>query len=167
MERIFCVRAEFGKFTDHFVKGGYVAIGWFSEQDLSEVGDREELEDIHSSVSPNEAKNVLERQHLDQIARFLFEVKGGDFVVTPSLNTEHIYFGVVQPEPNYYHDETSDTCPYMHRKRVIWCSSPVPTKHFSAAFQNSLHSSLSVFPINQQQSFLETIENVSFEPEAA
>jgi predicted Mrr-cat superfamily restriction endonuclease len=162
MDRIFCVRAEFGKFTEHFVRGGYIAVGGFSERDLSGISNRDELEDIHSSVSPD-ARNLLIGQQLDQIARFLFELKAGDFVITPSLNTEQIYFGVVQPEPNYYYDEVSDNCPFIHRKRVIWCASPLPAASFSDQFRNAMHSSLSVFPINQIQNFLATIENTPFE----
>jgi predicted Mrr-cat superfamily restriction endonuclease len=163
MDRIYCVRAEFGKFTEHFVNGGYAAVGWFSGQNLSAAKDREDLTDIHSSVSPNDARNVMAGQQLDQVARFLFELKGGDFVITPSLNTEQIYFGMVQPEPNYYFDEVSDTCPFVHRKRVIWCASPIPAGAFPAPIQIAMRSSLSVFPINQKQEFLATIENAPVE----
>jgi restriction system protein len=163
MDRIFCVRADFGKYTDHFINGGYAAVGWFSGQDFSAASSREDLEDIHSTSSPSEVRNALAGQQLDQIARFLFELKGGYFVITPSLNTEHIYYGVVQPEPNYYHDDASDGCPYVHRKKVIWCASPVPAGIFPAQFQISMRSSLSVFPINNKQDFLTMIENAPFE----
>jgi len=124
---------------------------------------RDDLEDIHATVSPGDARNVLKGQQLDQVARFLFEVKAGDFVVTPSLNTEHIYYGTIQPEPNYYYDNISDACPYVHRKRVIWCASPIPAGMLPAPIQIAMRSSLSVFPINQKQSFLETIENAPVE----
>ena len=159
MDRIFCVRAEFGKYTDHFVDGGYAAVGWFSDQDFSAAASRDDLENIHSIVSPN--ANALVGQQLDQVARFLFELKSGDFVITPSLNTENIYFGVVQAEPNYYYDQASDDCPFVHRKRVIWCASPVPANKFPASVQIAMRSSLSVFPINQKEDFLQVIENAS------
>ncbi len=161
MDRIFCVRAEFGKYTDHFVSGGYAAVGWFSDQDFSAAESRGDFEDIHSSVSPN--ANALVSQQLDQVARFLFELKGGDFIITPSLNTENIYFGVVQSEPPYYFDEGSDDCPFVHRKRVVWCASPVAANKFPASIQKAMRSSLSVFPINQKEDFLTTIENSSTE----
>jgi len=32
---IYCVRAEFGTYTQHFLDGGYAAIGWLPETDLS------------------------------------------------------------------------------------------------------------------------------------
>ena len=35
MTNVFCVRAEFGSYTKHFVAGGYVAIGWIPATDLS------------------------------------------------------------------------------------------------------------------------------------
>jgi predicted Mrr-cat superfamily restriction endonuclease len=163
MNQLFCVRAEFGKYTEDFVKGGYAAVGWFSQQDFSSAASREDLEDIHSSISPGDAGNMLKGQQHDQVARFLFELKAGDLVVTPSLNTENIYYGVVQPEPNYYQDEASDKCPFVHRKRVIWCASPIPAAVLPAAIQIAMRSSLSVFPINHKQVFLETIENAPVE----
>ncbi len=163
MDQIFCVRAEFGKYTDSFVGGGYVAIGWFSEEDLSAISSREELEEMYANTHPNEAKNILTSQHLDQTARFLFELKAGDFVFTPSLNTEHIYYGVVRSEPCYYYDSKGDNCPFPHRKSVIWSLGPIPTKVFSSQFQNAIHSSLTIFPINQKQNFLDAIQGSSFE----
>jgi predicted Mrr-cat superfamily restriction endonuclease len=164
MSQIFCVRADFGKYTDSFVGGGYVAVDWVTNEDLGAAASRDDLEDIHSSVSPNETVNVMAGQQMDQVARFLFDINAGDFVVTPSLNTEKIYYGRVCAEPNYYfYEGKNDKCPFPHRKRVIWSSAPIPTRVFSAAFQNSLHSSLSVFPVNQQQNFIETIESSAFE----
>jgi predicted Mrr-cat superfamily restriction endonuclease len=163
MNQIFCVRAEFGKFTEHFINGGYAAVGWFSQQDFSAASNREELEEINNSISPDDSRNMLKGQQLDQIARFLFELKSGDLVITPSLNTENIYYGMIQPEPNYYYDEVSDDCPFVHRKRVIWCAAPVPANKFPASIQIAMRSSLSVFPINQTQDFLTTIENAPVE----
>ena len=34
MNRVWCVRAEFGTYTEVFVKGGFVAIGWLEKEYL-------------------------------------------------------------------------------------------------------------------------------------
>jgi predicted Mrr-cat superfamily restriction endonuclease len=159
MSQVFCVRADFGRHTDSYIKGGYVAVDWLTREDLGGAENREDLESIHVSMNPNDTGNVMARQQMDQVARFLFELRAGDFVVTPSLNTEKVYYGRVGADPNYfYSNQKGDRCPFPHRKRVMWCLTPVPTRIFSAGFQNSLHSSLSVFSINQKENFFETIE---------
>lgn len=38
MAELFCVRTEFGKYTEDFMKGGYIAIGWLPINDLSNIG---------------------------------------------------------------------------------------------------------------------------------
>jgi restriction system protein len=43
MSRVWCVRAEFGTYTEAFVNSGFVAIGWLEKEDLSNVTTREEL----------------------------------------------------------------------------------------------------------------------------
>jgi len=59
MDRIFA----FGRFWKNtpkiFVSGGYAAVGWFSDQDFSSAASRDDLEDIHATVSPGDARNVL------------------------------------------------------------------------------------------------------------
>ena len=46
MTGVWCVRAEFGTYTKQFVDGGYVAIGWMPNSDLSRIKTR----DVVSSV---------------------------------------------------------------------------------------------------------------------
>jgi restriction system protein len=43
MTNLWCVRADFGTYAQHFVKGGYVAIGWMPTTDLSPITTRDEL----------------------------------------------------------------------------------------------------------------------------
>jgi hypothetical protein len=40
---LYCVCADFGKYTKHFIDGNYVAIDWLPQDDLSSVSTREEL----------------------------------------------------------------------------------------------------------------------------
>lgn len=44
MTAIWCVRADSGQFTRHFLRGGYAGIGWSEiAQDLGRVASREDL----------------------------------------------------------------------------------------------------------------------------
>lgn len=157
MCQLYCVRAEFGKYTNDFLKGGYAAIGWVHDYDLSHISNREELYPIYRNEHPEDTSNVVIGQQVGQIARFLLEIKSGDFVITPSDNTEYIYYGEIGKEPAYYYAKDTDNCPYPHRKRVIWNKKPVQRSSFSVPFQNTIRSSLTVYAINHKKNFFETI----------
>lgn len=153
---LYCVRAEFGTYTKQFIDGNYVAIGWLPENDLSKITSREELYPLYKAEYPNDKSNVVIGQQVGQIARFLLEMKSGDFVITPAQNTEFIYYGIVEPNA-YYFGNDSDGCPYLHRKKVNWFKTPIQRSQFSVPFQNTIRSSLTVFYINHKRNFFTTI----------
>ncbi|MEE4197530.1 MAG: restriction endonuclease [Bacteroidales bacterium] len=156
MNNLYCVRAEFGKFTQHFLDGGYVAIGWLSDNDLSDIKSKEELYPLYKEAHPNDKSNLVIGQQVGQIARFLFDIKSGDYVITPAENTEFIYYGIVEEDAYFYADD-SDRCPYLQRKRVKWNKEPIQRSQFSVPFQNTIRSSLTVFYISHKKNFFTTI----------
>ncbi len=84
MTTLFCVRAEFGTYTKHFVDGGFVAIGWMPNTDLSAVKSRDELYPLYKAEHPDDTSNIVIGQQVGQIARFLLEIQAGDYVITQS-----------------------------------------------------------------------------------
>lgn len=165
MAKIYCVRADFGKYTKDFVEGGYVAIGWIHNKDLSHITSRDELHPLYRQEHPEDTSNIVIGQQVGQIARFLLEINSGDFVITPSDNTEYIYYGVVEKEPNYFYKKENKGCPYPHRKKVKWTLKPIQRSLFSVPFQNTIRSSLTVFAVNHRKNFFETIERKDLIPE--
>ena len=161
---IYCVRAAFGKYADHFVNGNYIAIGWLSNHDLAKISNREEIYSLYKNEHPDDS-NLVTGQQVGQIARFLFEIKAGDYVITPAQNTELIYYGVVEGNAYFYADE-SDGCTFRHRKRVKWHKTPIQRSRFSVPFQNTIRSSLTVFYVGHQNNFFTTIEKPEFIPQA-
>lgn len=153
---LFCVRAEFGSFTQHFLDGGYVAIGWLPNNDLSGVSSRDELYPLYKNEYPKDTSNVVIGQQVGQISRFLHEIKSGDYVITPAQNTDFIYYGIIKEEAYYFADD-SDGCPYLHRKKVKWNKEPIQRSQFSVPFQNTIRSSLTVFYISHKQNFFTVI----------
>jgi predicted Mrr-cat superfamily restriction endonuclease len=157
MTNVWCVRAEFGKYADQFVKGGYVAVGWLPQQDLSAVTTREELAELYKAAQPDDSKYVAGQQ-VGQIARFLLEIQPGDIVITPSHETEWLHHGTVEAGDSYqYVASPQDGCPYAQRRRVKWHPKPVRRSEFSVPFQNTIRSSLTVFAISQRDEFLARI----------
>jgi len=153
---LFCVRAEFGSLTNFFINGGYVAIGWLPNDNLEKIGSREEIYPLYKKDYPKDTSNVVIGQQVGQIARFLLEMQSGDYVITPAQDTEFIYYGIVEENP-YYYSDSSDGCPYLHRKRVKWNKEAIQRSQFSVPFQNTIRSSLTVFKISHKSNFFSTI----------
>ncbi len=148
MSSAWCVRAEFGQYTDAFVKGGYVAIGWLGDQSLSELSERQELYDIYRRAYPEDTSNVVVGQQVGQISRFLFELSPGDTVITPDRNTEILHYGIVQDLP-YSFVPDDPACPYPHRRAVKWAKEPLLRSSLSVPLANTMRSSLTVFSVSQ------------------
>ena len=59
MINVWCVRAEFGTYAKQFAEGGYVAIGWMGEVDLSTISSREELYPLYKQAHPDDKSNIV------------------------------------------------------------------------------------------------------------
>ena len=153
MTNVWCVRAEFGTYTQAFVGGGYVAIGWMPELDLATVDSRDALYPLYKQVYPKDSSNIVIGQQVGQIARFLLEIQAGDYVITPASDTEWLHYGTVAADPSYVH-AAPDACPYRHRRRVEWSPKRLKRSDFSVPFQNTIRSSLTVFSVSQRDEFL-------------
>ena len=162
---IYCVRAEFGTYSQHFIQGNYVGIGWLRNIDLSKIKSKDELYPIYKENYPEDKSNVVIGQQVGQISRFLFDINPGDFVITPAQNTEFIYYGIVEENP-YFFADSSDGCPYSHRKRVKWAKEPIQRSQFSVPFQNSIRSSLTVFYVSHKKNFFTTIGRPDLVPDS-
>ena len=150
MPEVYCVRAEYGSYTKYFIEGGYVAIGWTNVHDLSNVHTKDELYPIYKQAYPNETSNLVVGQGVGQMARFLFDIKAGDYVI--------------KPDPSYFYAKDKDGCPYLHRRHVKWYKDPVKRSQFSVPFQNTIRSSLAVFWISQTEHFFEVIGEKEVNP---
>jgi restriction system protein len=156
MSNVWCVRAEFGTYTQHFVDGGYVAIGWLGDTNLSAVTTRDELYPLYKAKYPKDS-NIVVGQQVGQIARFLLEMQAGDYVITPAADTEWLHYGTLNPDPSYFYATYDDGCPYPHRRKMTWASNRVRRSDMSVPFQNTIRSSLTVFSISQREEFLAAI----------
>lgn len=162
MPEVYCVRAEYGTYTPQFVNGGYVAIGWMHDHDLSGIKTKDELYPLYRQAHPEDKSNVVVGQQVGQIARFLFDIAPGDFVITPDANTDLLHYGVVDSSPLYFYNLANDGCPYPHRRPVKWHPKTISRSSFSVPFQNTIRSSLTVFWISQRDHFFHVIGEEKF-----
>jgi predicted Mrr-cat superfamily restriction endonuclease len=166
MPDVYCVRAEFGSFAKQFVKGGYVAIGWFYDTDLCKVKSKDQLYPLYKQEHPDDTSNIVIGQQVGQIARFLFDIQAGDYVITPGADTELLHVGVMEKSPSYFFAVENDGCRFRHRRRVKWLPGTFKRSAFSVPFQNTIRSSLTVFYVSQREVFFEAIGKKDLAPRA-
>jgi hypothetical protein len=157
MADVFCIRADFGTYTKNFVEGGYAGIGWIPEVDLSNVKTRDELYPLYKAAHPQDTSNLVIGQQVGQIARFLVDIRAGDYVITPAANTEWLHYGQVGPDPSYFYATGDDGCPYRHRRHVNWSGARLNRGSCSVPFQNTIRSALTVFAVSQKDEFFTAI----------
>lgn len=157
MINLWCVRADFGHYTKNFIDGGYAGIGWMPNVDLTAVASRDDLYPLYKAAHPDDTSNIVIGQQVGQIARFLLDVRAGDFIITPAADTEWLHYGRVGADPSYFHVTSDDGCPYRHRRRIAWEAERLKRSDFSVPFQNTIRSSLTVFAVSQKDEFLEVI----------
>ncbi len=157
MAEVYCVRAEYGSYANQFVTGGYAAIGWIDKRDLGDIRSKDSLYPIYRDAHPDDTSNIVVGQQVGQIARFLFDISAGDYIITPDANTELLNVGVVEPSPSYFFGSIDDGCPFRHRRRVKWLPTKFKRSDFSVPFQNTIRSSLTVFYVSQREHFFAVI----------
>ena len=157
MTKVWVVRADFGKYTEHFVSGGYVGIGWIANESLSSVSNRDALYPLYKQAYPQDTSPIVIGQQVGQISRFLLDIREGDYVITPASDTEWLRYGKVGKDPSYNYADGADGCPFRHRREVNWASEPIKRSVFSVPFQNTIRSSLTVFAVSQSDEFLAQI----------
>ncbi|MER9370191.1 restriction endonuclease [Mesorhizobium sp. M0518] len=164
MTRVWCVRADAGKYAQAFLHGGYCGIGWERVADLSVTPTRDELYPLYRAAYPEDDSNIVVGQQVGQLARFLIEMKAGDTVITPDTNTELLHHGIVGPDPSYFYVPADPACRYPHRRRVKWSSLPLLRSGLSVPLQNTLQSSLTVFGVSQVDEVLQRTGRGSLSP---
>lgn len=158
MTDVWCVRANGGEYSDHFLRGGYAAIGWQEiSQNLGKVRSRDDLYSIVHACYPDVESAIVIGNYVGQIARFLLDMQAGDWIITPAADTEWLHYGEVALNPSYFYAKTDDGCPYRHRRRVTWAKERIKRGDFSVPFQSTIRSSLTVFAVSQRDEFLAAI----------
>ena len=158
MTNVWCVRANGGQFTEHFLSGEYAGIGWGEiTTDLSGIRTREELYPVVRKAYPEIKSQIVIGNYVGQIARFLLDIQAGDYILTPAADTEWVHYGQVDVDPSYFYAGIEDGCPYKHRRRMRWETSRLKRGKFSVPFQNTIRSSLTVFAVSQREEFLASI----------
>ena len=170
MAKVWCVRAGGGMFAENFLNGGFVGIGWREiDEDLGPLKTREQLFAVVRRHYPDLESGTLLSNYVNEIHRFLFEIRPGDHVIVPSPEVDVLHYGIVDAGPVYYDSTGADGCPLRHRRPVTWADETITLERLSRAFRNSLHalldvpahtrmpSLLTVFQVEHGQEFINAI----------
>lgn len=158
MRDAFCVRADSGQYTDHFIRGGYAAIGWFEGMDLSACKTKEDLLALYPEKHPWDTSRTAIGVNVGQIGRFLFEIQKGDLIFTPARENEFIRCGMVQGPYYFAGAKPEDGCRYPHRRPVSWQEEPIRRHELDFPLQATLKSTLTVFRVRNAVRWGESIE---------
>ncbi len=153
MTNIWVIRSHYGKYTRHFVDGGYVGAGWLRGDDLSKVKTKNELTEMYRQAHPDQSPYVV-GANVGMLWLFL-EMGVGDCVVTPDSDSQWLYYGRVVDLPYYYAPNHRDGCPFPHRRPVAWAGERINRSEFSDKLQNALkYTAKTAFYVRQNEEFL-------------
>ena len=151
---VWVVRANGGKYADYFVTGSYVAVEW-EPIELSSVSSLSDLRRLYREAYPDHNANQL-RVNVKQLAAFHIEMREGDYVITPTGDSEWLLYGRITGGTVYASPD--DGCPYRNRRPVDWAANPLRRHDLSVSLRNTLGSSRTVFAVSQREEFLAAIE---------
>ncbi len=149
--KVWVVRADGGKYADHFVSGGYAAVGWF---DLSSVETLDRIRRTYQVEYPDALPGQIANE-LGQLAAFRLEMGEGDHIITPAADRESLRYGRIVGPCVAFRGE--DECGYRNRRAVNWAETPLSRSSFDESFQRTLRSPRTVFRVSQAGEFLAAI----------
>ena len=148
---VWVVRADGGKYTAHFVAHGYAGTGGV---DVSSAKDPDEIRRLCERAYPTRSARSI-GQEVSQLCAFLFDVREGDYVITPERDTERLRYGrVIGPCVSAAGD---NGCPYRNRRGVDWDATTLERTRFSESFQNTIGSLRAIFRVSWREEFLARI----------
>lgn len=129
--RYWLVRTQGGIYFNNFYLGGYIAVDWNLIDnielihDASKDSDRKtELKNIIIENYPEETRpgNIV-----NQLCRFVNEMKAGDIVLIPSEGSNFLGFGELVEDEIYViskekamSEEANNKCNFLKRRKVKW-----------------------------------------------
>ena len=145
---VWVVRADSDEQASRFADHGYTGIGWL---DLSPLNSRDQIWERLKKEHPNEGSLVL-----GQLKSFRLDMLEGDYVITPTQNSESMHCGVITGPCERYvatDEESIQNC-----RKVEWRKGLIPQTALSEPLRQTLRSNPQVFRIKQKNEFLDIIE---------
>ena len=113
---LWMVRAgKYGEQEATLIENNIVAIGWNKLPDLFNTKSKENLKTIYKNIYPDRSKNLMNSQ-INQIWRYINEIKISDIVSLPLKTKNSILFGIIQG--GYQYKQFAENV--KHTRKVKW-----------------------------------------------
>ena len=151
MPKLWLVRADGGDFTDYFVSGDHISIGWNIREDISALTNPDEIEAVYRKYNPDSHSGPA-RRTAKQIETFLVQMEPSDEVLTPTKDRKWLRRGIIQDGGAYFveppHD---DNAVYFHcvRRPVLWSGLPINRYDFHPSDQRPMRSRQTVVLVDE------------------
>lgn len=153
------IRTASGEYFNDFYSNNYVAIGWDKFCDASQIKNEEENK-VKISIA-NAYKDEKRPGYVyNQIKRFMFDIKKGDMILIPNVNSNDIAFGIVSKE--FYVRENQNIpsktanksmCLYKKCIGVNWIKI-LPKMKFEPALRMLMFAHTTVSNVNDYKSYI-------------
>lgn len=130
-----------------------VAIGWHEIGNLSNFNTREELKDKYRTTF-TDASDPAVWVGAGILYRFVYEIKKGDYILTPLKATREVLIGRV--EGDYEFNPSMVSQEYPNIRRVKW-TNKISRDELSQSFRYAIGGFLTVFTVSDYFSELEVI----------
>lgn len=124
------VRTEAGDYYEEFRDNNYIAIGW-NEIPMADIAELKQNPNnlelfervkekliINDNFDTERGKKASQSKSIAQLLKFAYDLKRGDIVVIPSINSDLLSFGEILDTPVYI--DESGNCSFKKRKKVMW-----------------------------------------------
>ncbi|MFM1692227.1 hypothetical protein [Aeromonas salmonicida] len=158
--RYWVVRADSGRFYDHFVNHGIIALAHLNQLGLDEQlnfhPDKQELSEHVVRVNTDKVKKRTISSHLAQIRSFIYEMKIGDWVLT--VGERGIRYGriisdsfIKKEKLRVVHDQHTQryTDMDMHLRRNIQWGPVIPRNSLPYGLVRALKANQTVFCLDK------------------
>jgi predicted Mrr-cat superfamily restriction endonuclease len=145
---------EGSKYIDEAHKNGFVAIGWNEVPDLRKLGSFDKIKKALKNTTYQYSQSQLPQQ-AGQLARFGFEIKNGDIILSPLGNGEYL----VGTVGDYFYEENPDGyCNYKHRRKVQWQERTISKEDMSTSLSYSVGAIMTIFSLNKYSKELDMLK---------
>lgn len=151
-DKMWMIRAGREAFLiDEFEEKKCVGIGWIKLNDLSDVKTKKEIDNLYENAYGDQKKGT-KAMSVGQIARFRFEMKKGDYVVTYNPEQRVYLIGEINSDYMYKKNYISD---FSHIRKVKWLGK-VNRDLLSTSTKNTVGAIMALFLLNKsaQDEFL-------------
>ncbi len=122
-QRYWLVRTQSGEYYQEFFHENFIGIGW-DELDLRRIYKTPNEEQMIEHIKTQYPDEKQPGRILNQIKRFLYDMKIGDIVLIPSHSSLCVSFGTVESdlylEEITIEDVFAGKCPFQKRRKVKW-----------------------------------------------